>query len=191
MVDFPIVFHSGELWGFIDLLGGTGTWVPFLEQAWLLRLQVRSTQRWPRAMGIIDNVVSGALIVRLTHGAALRAAGWKSIASLLWNMSDQLRFKASHLGDLQQLATLMMWGKRCHGVLADWGADKTGYVTSICSSGGVFLHVVVSRSFRAFSAVPPSLRICHARRGHLLSTYRLKWRWENEGLFWFLCAFLP
>lgn len=100
--------------------------MPLLEQAWLLRLQGRSTQRWPRAMGIIDKAVYGALIVRLTHGAALRAAGWKSNASLLWDISHPLGFKASHLGGLQRLETLMIWGKQYHGVLVDWGADKTG-----------------------------------------------------------------
>lgn len=46
---------------------------PWLEQ--LLRLQVRCSQRWPRAIGIIDKEVSGALIVRLTHGATLRSVG--------------------------------------------------------------------------------------------------------------------
>lgn len=49
--------------------------MPLLEQAGLLRLWVRSSQRWPRATGIIDKVVSGALIVRLTRGATLRAVG--------------------------------------------------------------------------------------------------------------------
>lgn len=82
------------------------------EQAGLLRLWVRSTQSWPRAMGIIDKVVSGALIVRLTRGTALRSVGLKRNASFLWDASHRLGFKAFHLGGLQQLVNPYGMGQK-------------------------------------------------------------------------------